>query len=535
MFRSTEQKTYSDILSKHISDGREPLLIEGGTGLGKTRAYLHSLALSGLRVAIILPSHQLIDQLLNSSDMNTIRCDIGVFRPARMLSSRAEYEANKQAAIAAKIMVCTSASVMIDQRLGGDYNGSTGRDYLLFDEADQLPEMAALQRDLSISAESLAEMKIKKGVVQDILLSIIGKKRGSIDAETRAAAKIMMEALNEPAWYQTVGFNDDGGIDLVHKMPGRLLKKISNQKNVAFVSATLSINGRFNNFRNAMGIGEISCLSTSVEPESHGSVSIHINPVDHYTDEWLAAVQSAIAGAEKPALIATASHADSILIGGLIPGAIVRSPDENTLSSSARVPVNGVLIAAGAWAGLDAPLRWKSIIVPRIPFGQSMVIDGERISSYVDSRNTAIRRMKQVLGRGLRTPDATCALYILDKRVKDIGDFVPVRFSTELSTAVNRTSDVNKVFFEGREIQFTETRYDRDPSLRRAALNHYGTACRAPGCGYVPTYLSEIDVHHKNPIANGPRPTSIKDVIVLCARCHRIAHAELGAQAKIAG
>ena len=52
-------------------------------------------------------------------------------------------------------MICTSASVIIDQRLDGHYNGVTQRDYLLFDEADQLADVAALQ--------SARELPLPKG------------------------------------------------------------------------------------------------------------------------------------------------------------------------------------------------------------------------------------------------------------------------------------------------------------------------------------------------------------------------------------
>ena len=65
MFRSSEQKHFSDIVDKHMSLLDAPLLLEGGTGLGKTRAYL--AAIKDKRVAIVLPTHQLIDQMLQNS------------------------------------------------------------------------------------------------------------------------------------------------------------------------------------------------------------------------------------------------------------------------------------------------------------------------------------------------------------------------------------------------------------------------------------------------------------------------------------
>jgi len=57
----------------------------------------------------------------------------------------------------------------------------------------------------------------------------------------RAKALMVLEALQEQAWFHKVGVTDDGGVMLFHEMPGRLLKQVANESNVAFISATLSI------------------------------------------------------------------------------------------------------------------------------------------------------------------------------------------------------------------------------------------------------------------------------------------------------
>ena len=62
--------------------------------------------------------------------------------------------------------------------------------------------------------------------------------------------------------------------------------------------------------------------------------------------------------------------------------------------------------------------------------------------------------------------------------------------------------------------------------MRQAALKRYGRECQA--CGYVPPNgaTRALDVHHLNPLAEGERITTCKDVTLLCANCHRIAHTE---------
>jgi Rad3-related DNA helicase len=517
MFRSSEQQHFSAIVRKHMDAPDGPLLLEGGTGLGKTRAYL--AAIQNKRVAIVLPTHQLIDQMLVSSDLKAVNLnDVQAFRPARFFETRAEYERSRDAAKAAQVLVCTAASVIIDQRLDGEYNGvTTDREYIIFDEADQLPDMAALQSDFRITQQDLSELGIKLISPKQALNDILSKKPRTVEPELRAAARVMLEALEDPAWYHSCGQDDQGGIALTHKLPGRMLKKISNRPTTAFISATLSISGKFDNFKMAMGIERESMLSTCIEPLVHGTLNFHTYSVEIDTPEWIEATVDAINRSLKPTLVATSSHDLTQTLAKRIPGTIARQPDETAADAAARIGPNGVLITAGAWAGLDTPVRWRSIVVPRIPYAKLEMIDGDVTTTYLDARNTALRRLRQVIGRGLRTPDAICDVYIVDGRYSRLEAFVPERFRSAWSTR-------EKSFQEGAKKEFVTSAAERDPRLRQAAIKKYGLVCMA--CGLIPRASSQIDVHHKNPVAEGERITTLKDVLVLCANCHRLAHTE---------
>ena len=37
-------------------------------------------------------------------------------------------------------------------------------------------------------------------------------------------------------------------------------------------------------------------------------------------------------------------------------------------------------------------------------------------------------------------------------------------------------------------------------------------------------HSTQLDVHHLDPIAEGVRETTLADLVVLCANCHRLAH-----------
>ena len=82
--------------------------------------------------------------------------------------------------------------------------------------------------------------------------------------------------------------------------------------------------------------------------------------------------------------------------------------DETTSEAAARMGPPQVLVAAGAWAGLDTPVQWKTVIVPRIPYTgphnlREFWYDDEEefgsqvpdaTSSFIDSNNAAARRLR---------------------------------------------------------------------------------------------------------------------------------------------
>ena len=493
MFRSAEQTNFHNIIKQHMSAPDAPLLLEGGTGLGKTRAYLAAVAASTKRIAIVLPTHTLIDQLLSSKDLQTVGLEVAAFRPASMFETRAEYLEQREKARNARVMVCTAASVIIDQRLGAEYNGSTQRDYIVFDEADQLPDMAALQSDFTIDKEML------KGADLRASLERLSTGRAA-EPEVRAAARVMLEILDEPVGYAKVGI-DEGNARLHHYLPGRLLKRISNRSSVAFISATLSVGGTFKNFAASMGISDISTLSTCIEPERerHGTLDFTIKPLEVNTEEWFQATVQAARTAAKPVLVATTSHALSDRLKAALAGE------------------EGILIKAGAWAGLDLAEPPRTIIVPQVPFAQPVVIDGEVESSYVGARNVALRRLRQVIGRGLRSPDAVCSVVILDSRAGKLGQFVPVRFTQAWAQ--------RQTFEEGARVEVVLSKAERDPSLRQAALKFHGAKCAV--CGE--SALHRLDVHHLDPVSEGARRTTVRDVVVICKNHHADAHQEMRA------
>ncbi|MBO9427905.1 DEAD/DEAH box helicase [Sulfitobacter sp. R18_1] len=530
LFRSEEQTEFNDRISSHLANPTGPLLIEATTGVGKTRAYLNAAARSEQKIAICFPTHALIDQLLASSDLTVIqdiypRVTVAAFRPKSFFDSETEYLENKEQCLRADIMLCTSSSVIFDQRLKGQYNGVTERDAILFDEADMLPDLAALTSEMTITRDELKAFNIKATKPLDIVGALLTKE--GLDAETKAKARLALEGLTEePSWFRKCGVTSRGDLAVYSRLPGRILKKISNRSSTVFMSATLSIGGNFNDFKRAMGIDRISPLSTMISPKKHGTLHYDFYLDDaHNTEGWMNTVveQAMDAANDGRTLVITPSHRLAQEIGEKIPEAVVRERDETTTEAAERMGNSKILIAAGAWAGLDVPEPFTTIIFPQVPYAAPKALGDEwlenepdmmvtqSMSSYTDSKNAAIRRLIQGQGRGLRSPDAYCRVVFCDPRIEDLGTkFIPDRFKTG--------------YHEGRKVSSQTTKAERSPHVRREALLHHGTKCQG-NCDSTIFHIRQLEVHHLNPLAlRGAGETRMEDVAVLCRNCHAYVH-----------
>ena len=472
MYRSKEQTQFASRVEAHLTSGGAPLLLEGAAGLGKTRAYLAPLLATGKPVALCVPTRALATQLLASNDMAAVRSgqSIEIFTPRRNFDALAEYKAHKQACRAADVLICTHQAALIDVLADGALLGLKDRHAVLFDEADQLPDAAALRFECAIDAYTFGALGIKPGANHrktiDEVMKALPRYAADLEepAAVKAACRGLMDALDDPVWYQRVGLDEDGALRLVHQLPARVLKRLLTHPRLVFVSATLTVNASFDDFKRALGLKETSPWSAVIEPARHGQLDVVSEAWDKDAPDHLAKVAAHVAALQGAVLVMFASHEDANLLYSMISGATVRGNDEatgqleSTGQAAARMEAGGgnVLVAAGAWAGLDTPTRWRHVVMPKAPYGPPTILDEHAVSRYVDSRNTAVRRFRQGLARGLRTPDAVCTLHLLDARF-DRAEFVkslPIRFAqayqarfgtVELRT---RQADFRKRIFE---------------------------------------------------------------------------------------
>lgn len=93
--------------------------------------------------------------------------------------------------------------------------------------------------------------------------------------------------------------------------------------------------------------------------------------------------------------------------------------------------------------------------------------DEHEVSRYVDSRNTAMRRFRRGLARGLRTPEVVCTLHLLE------GRFDRAEFISALPT---RLAQADRARLGTVELRTRHVEY-----IRRIFAK-YGGRCRIRGC-----------------------------------------------------
>ena len=84
---------------------------------------------------------------------------------------------------------------------------------------------------------------------------------------------------------------------------------------------------------------------------------------------------------------------------------------------------------------------------------------------------------------------------------------------------------------EGRKTLYYATRYERDPNNRKRALEIHGYTCAVCDFDFGTVYgdrgLGYIEIHHTKPLGQGSAEVYVnpqKDLVPLCANCHRIIH-----------
>lgn len=87
---------------------------------------------------------------------------------------------------------------------------------------------------------------------------------------------------------------------------------------------------------------------------------------------------------------------------------------------------------------------------------------------------------------------------------------------------------VTEVVTEGGKKLIFTYKYERNPRLKKKALQEYGYSCSVCGFDFEETYgalgKEFAEVHHIVPVSEGERENDYRNLVPLCPNCHRMIH-----------
>jgi Rad3-related DNA helicase len=398
-------------------------------------------------------------------------------------AEQAAYLAARDSAADARIVVQTHALTLIEARFG-----RLSADLVIFDEADTLASVAAGAVETRLPLDDLAalaaEAQADIGQALDTLRSAAAagpiRWRDAAMAETARAIAARLGGAARPAEPELAQLLRDTAEDLVHfagvdqpRTGAALIQDTAGptlavaavdaagwlggamrERQTVLMSATL---GRYEDDDLAaacrrMGFWQVE--QVSVSPAVFGSAAFRLAdrsapppfaaegaPEPGFFDYAARMVRQAARGGRT--LVLCASYGDAEELGGRLGDAVIaqrRGQSLAPLVERFRAEPGAVLVTPSAWAGLDLPHVVDNVVIVRLPIPRpdelreavlAMVLERRGMSTKdargilaSEARAEAMRRLTQGMGRGIRSADDRCTIWIADPRFPLPGNLV---------------------------------------------------------------------------------------------------------------
>ncbi len=425
-FRTPEQEEYADCVFDALK--HKVSFINCPGGVGKTRGYLIPLLSTTHRILISVPTTQLIEQFLESTDLKATRGSKNVqafYSKLFFGNDEVAYLENKELCAAADIVLATHAMVIRDRLTGGKFLNLVSFDVVIFDEADKLPDAASLQMDGLISNYWLKKLDTEEPGEIIKVIKKLDKPNEEINY-IKSIANMMLNNQSEDEW-GTIA-RTSSGLEIKFKNPAKILKKFITTSDTVIImtSGTLCIDDDFSFFENAVGIYDAKTYSVDVS--YHGTLSFTLadrclpkpgkwsdskpgNKDDRlFNTYWSTAIKMADEAGGNVLVLSTSSaitHDLHKLVSG------TRQEKGEKLSETLFRYQGGILILHSGWEGLDCEFSFSDIIIPKVPFPPP---DEVLILTYLNSLQKAIRKLNQGFSRGIRSQEQACHIWMLDPR-----------------------------------------------------------------------------------------------------------------------
>lgn len=249
--------------------------------------------------------------------------------------------------------------------------------------------------------------------------------------------------------------------------------------NLVLTSATIADmqqSTAFSGIKGALGLRDFAVLCESrFSPAKYGQMTFSIMPhkgkafvgVDDdmvYDQAWLNATAQTIKNLQGKTLVLVPSFREAKVLARLIDDqarVICHTANQPNYQVIDRfINQQQILITPSCWEGVnvrnaDGSQVIENIVITRIPFAPPDMVKLKSLTAYLDDaveaqkiiylsgRNAAFRKLKQGMGRGIRSPNDTVHVVFCDSRITGARQAIPKRFQSDFDAVVNRGKVTN--------------------------------------------------------------------------------------------
>ena len=190
----------------------------------------------------------------------------------------------------------------------------------------------------------------------------------------------------------------------------------------------------------------------------------------------------------------------------------------------------------GPWAGRDSYFRidlkdYSDFPTP-LPMHTLIDVYGEELRAELAESEPAFYPFNRY-GQGLHTVQGIYLAHCTENLYQIIAKALGIEVAAASTPA--EQGEAHQEYAEAKRTAAERYFFARNPKLRRDAINKHGTKCQACTFDFGKFYgergTGYIEVHHLDPLSERPEKewrdelrTSLDQVRVVCANCHRIIH-----------
>jgi Rad3-related DNA helicase len=430
--------------------------------------------------------------------------------PSARAADKAAWQRARQAAGDAQVTIQTHALTLLQARFG------SLPPVVIFDEADALGETADAAEDRRLSLSGLRDTMGIAGINPaplDLLLAKPGdtRRREALaqvldvphgEEEVRfalAGAQWILRAHRLDSPRRGTEVIREGGDTVIRSLWADRARWIwENLRNAGveravFASATLAVGQEVEASLRSFGVHPSEVQGGSFSPRRFGEMTFRVIPEaapqplndGAVNPEWRSATVAWLSGegllraGSRPLVLARSYEDAGFFATGL--GLIAQQQGQSLAACLERFrsgEIRGLVTPAG-WAGVDLPGLITDLVILRLPYAAADELKSELmgLTNFGAIKADMQRKLRQGIGRGIRTEKDSVLVWLADPRVHDpragVRAAIPARFQDAFLVACGRV--------RMREIAVRTAQ----EKFREELISHYGGRCVISGCAIL--------------------------------------------------